>query len=1209
MSTAASSLTQQQRQAIETRNVSIGLSAGAGSGKTYVLTRRFLSYLEPGPDCCDLGSLVAITFTERAAREMRTRIREECARRLQTCPTEEVPHWLQLVRDLDSARVETIHGFCGSILRANAVEARLDPRFTLLDDISGSTLRTNAVRTAVRQQLAVQDPDFMELVFEFGLEKTVEILDKLVLQRFRIDFHEWSEVAPATLVERWRTMWQQEAIPGIMNQFAKSPLVKETIDLLRKNPPATRVLQERCSYLLANLPRLSSHKGDPKALLHEINENAKVQAQGLKNAWDEATKNRIKSKFEEVREALKEPLKLLEVDMTHIDLAAATGLRALRATRHAVQEYEARKQDAGSLDFDDLLLRTRNLLRDFPEVRRRAAAGISLLMVDEFQDTDPVQAQIVRDLCGEQLLTGRLFLVGDHKQSIYRFRRAEPRVFHELRQELPEAGRLSLSMNFRSQPAILNFVNALFEDVLGPAYEPLVPHFAQLTPQPAIEFLFSTVDEDLAVAGRDEGSHDESAWGEGVDDETTPARRATEADWIARRLQCLLHDGVPRIRHRNKTTGEDELRAVEPRDIVLLFRSMSDVRYYEEALRNYHLDYYVVGGYAFYAQQEVYDLVNLCRFLDDADDQISLAGVLRSPFFAVSDDGLYAMVAESGTLSAALLSPAPNDLDAADRGQIEHARRVLAELRAKKDRLPLYDLLNLALDRTGYDAAVLAEFLGARKLANLRKLIEMARQFDRAGTSTLADFVTQLRDAVKDEAREPLAATHPESSNVIRLMTIHQSKGLEFPVVVLTDMDRRANNQMPLAAFDTRLGPLVPLGSKFGDRRQNPGAEMFQLFDEPQSLAEAHRLLYVATTRAADMLLLSARMLTGGMLSHPWMKLLASRFDLQSGQPKIELLAKHSSSLPEIRVHHVPPEIVPLGPREKTARHIGLAALRDSLDGVEPAPLPPTMTIMPVDATAIRRFNVSQIEQADQELEFSHSPGRRPSGGLFSVRESELGKIRLVQHGGTIAPPAALGFRGRDAEMLGNIVHLVLERIEFGSPHNLESLVEAAILSPDIAVSEAVRREAHRCLRELLESPLARELANAKVCHRELEFMLHWPQPGTNGGTVQRLVTGTLDGLYEAANGQWILFDYKTRGLRGDPQAAAAKVAAHYEVQLGIYCLATRHLLDRLPDRVELVLLRDGVHRVTFKPTEAFVNSIAHRVHAALDHLAIQAST
>ena len=358
---------------------------------------------------------------------------------------------------------------------------------------------------------------------------------------------------------------------------------------------------------------------------------------------------------------------------------------------------------------------------------------------------------------------------------------------------------------------------------------------------------------------------------------------------------------------------------------MILFRAMSDVRYYEEALRKYGLDYYVVGGRAFFAQQEVFDVVNLCQFLDDIDDQAALVGVLRSPFFCLSDDAIFAL----GQSPAQALGNAPPPyLAIEEQEQIQFAGKVLGDLREKKDRLPIASLLTLAVERTGYDASLLTEFLGARKLANLRKLVDMAREFDQSGLFTLADFSARLRDAVAEETHEPLAATHPESSDVIRLMSIHQAKGLEFPVVFVADMDRPLNSQTPSAHFDAELGPLVSLPEKFGERRDHPAMRMFRIQERKEDLAEALRLFYVAATRAADLLILSANLKEPGRATNPWLQLVSERFDLTTGQPRqapgaggVSVLAKYSGNLPEIRVHQSAPQAIELstesGPRAR----------------------------------------------------------------------------------------------------------------------------------------------------------------------------------------------------------------------------------------------------------------------------------------------------
>ncbi|HEY2252282.1 MAG TPA: UvrD-helicase domain-containing protein, partial [Planctomycetaceae bacterium] len=1085
--------TAQQQAAIDTKHVSVVLSAGAGCGKTSVLTQRFLSHLEPGRDAADLSSLVAITFTERAAREMRDRIRGQCLGRLRSCPAEQVDHWLKIVRELDSARISTIHSFCASLLRANAVEAGIDPAFGLLDETLGDSFLRQSVEIGLHELLAADDADVAELVFEFGLSRTRDLLASLVLQRYRIDFAKWEATTSKELAERWDRIWHSEYVPKLLRDLADSESAKRTMQLLRDNVPQHLVMRDRCEVLLDQIPRLA-HGGDHVAVLAAIRENARVQGGGTKKDWDsEDIYVAVKDALTDLRAVVDKLQSQLEYDTEHLLRGAEIGLCALRAAAKVGVRYDARKADAGVLDFDDLLIGARDLLRDHQDVRRRIESGIKLLMVDEFQDTDPIQDQIVRYLCGKQELTGRLFVVGDSKQSIYRFRRAEPKVFHDLRARVAETGRLPLSMNFRSRPEILAFVNAMFDRALGDEYEALEAEPHQPAKTPCIEFLF-------AAAGADEGGEDDEI------DQSAAARRRREADWIASRLTQILTDGVPRVHERGKQLGEFKFRTVELRDIVILFRAMSDVRYYEEALRAKGLVYYVVGGRAFFAQQEIFDVVNLCQYLDNVDDEVALIGVLRSPFFSLSDD---AIVALGQSPTHALAHPPPPFLSEQQQAQVRLAGKVLAELREKKDHLPISRLLTLAIERTGYDASLLTEFLGQRKLANLRKLIDMARKFDQSGLFTLADFVDRLRDAVADETREALAATHPESANVIRLMSIHQSKGLEFPVVVVADMDRKGRDQLPAAHFDTDLGPLTGLPEKFGVKRDHPGLRMSRKSECEQDLAEARRVLYVAMTRAADLLILSANLKKAGQAVNPWLKLVAERFDLRSGQPRTEptaegvsILAKYAGKFPEIHVHQVKPAAVKLPPattgfrinpptlQDADTGSIPLTRLRETIDASEPVALPEMMKVIPPDRAARHRFSVSEIETIDEQIRAGS--GATPAAHRRREKSVERDTDELIS--GDLS----------SAEQLGTLVHAVLERLDFRRPQEAEALLEKFSSFAASPVEPSARTAAATCVANLVTSPLGADLSSARQIHREIDFLLTFP-PFVISGTIDCL--------------------------------------------------------------------------------------------------------
>ena len=363
------------------------------------------------------------------------------------------------------------------------------------------------------------------------------------------------------------------------------------------------------------------------------------QGSGGRSAWnDPDDAEEIKDLFETLRDQIDRVVKKVGFNADDVNFAAELTARISRMGRIAIEEYASEKQRDGRLDFDDLLLLARDLLVNSPTVAEHLAAGIRLLMVDEFQDTDPVQAEIIRRLVGPALKTGKLFLVGDDKQSIYRFHRADPKIFEELKNEVPK--QIPLQVNFRSQPEILNFVDHLFAGKYKEAAR-LTPHpDKQLSPPPTIEFLWATRNIKPSPNSSPKPNAEEL--------------RAREAAWITARISELLAEGQRIIRDEDHP---GELRPVKLRDIAILFRTLSNAAIYEAALADLGIDYYLVGGKTFFAQQEVFDLLNLCRWLDDPADEIPLVGILRSPFFNLSDDAIFALKLANPSLGTAWLKP------------------------------------------------------------------------------------------------------------------------------------------------------------------------------------------------------------------------------------------------------------------------------------------------------------------------------------------------------------------------------------------------------------------------------------------------------------------------------------------------------------------------------------------------------------------------
>ena len=492
--------------------------------------------------------------------------------------------------------------------------------------------------------------------------------------------------------------------------------------------------------------------------------------------------------------------------------AAGQSLRFARLALVVRREHENLKRRRRGLDFDDLIAMTRDLLREHPEVvapsqESADALPIEFVLVDEFQDTDSLQGEILRLLERLGVPSGRLFVVGDVKQSIYRFRGAEPSIFRHWRAEFPEPGRLSLTENFRSVPGVIHFVNALFGECfrdLEPTDDgdgsggsnPLLPIRHQDTCQPTVEFLWPAPEDEPGEARAGEAQSRSKRRPTSADDRGSLPGTATPRA-AGRRLAGLRsgHEcdasGAPR-RHRLAVPGDDRPLALRvgpgrrrvrlPHDRRLgLLRPAGGPRRDQPAVGR--------GG-----------PVRRGRAGRRSAESRSSASATRACSgwpTTLEDGGLTAGIHRLDEIAK---------LSQRDRRRLARALALLTRWREAKDHVPMAPLVARVLDESGFEAAVVCEFLGERKLANTRKIVRLARDFDRQGGFTLAEFVARLRDDLENEPREEQAATTDEASASIRLMSIHQAKGLEFPIVVLPDLARSASNRSPLVAIHPELG-------------------------------------------------------------------------------------------------------------------------------------------------------------------------------------------------------------------------------------------------------------------------------------------------------------------------------------------------------------------------------------------------------------------
>ena len=1150
--------TPQQEQAITTRSVSVALAAGAGCGKTFVLTQRFVAQLVEDPSEETLAGLMAITFTDRAAREMRDRIRETVRQQLAGCSEEEAGAWEIILRELESARIQTVHSFCTATLRSHATELGMDPDFAVLDEPTASAMLNQAVQTVLEQQLRENNEQASELVLRYGLEGVQQLLRSFAKQRFR--YREAAQIAEddKSLINFWLDHFHHECLPKRIKHFADSAAVQEVKQLLREDIELPEVMQQRRAVIIHLFDILDETGMLNAEQLTEMNAHAKIQGGGSKKKWEtEELYETVGSALKQLRDSIKKLLEAVEFDNAGAELGAKFGLQLLRLSELVIEEFQEQKQQRAALDFDDLILMMRDLLEQHPAVTKQLQQTTQFLMLDEFQDTDPVQTQIVKSVCGDRLTTGGLFLVGDVKQSIYRFRRADPTVFQQLRRQIPEAGRLSLTQNFRSQQEILDFVNFLFGPEMGDDYDDLHAfETKRYLPKAKTEFLWSNA-EDLA--------------GSNVD-----VKRKVEAEWIASRISQLLDAPTPCIRCKNSQSKETELRRVEPGDIVILFRAFSNLAVYEDALRKSGVDYYVVGGRAFFAQQEIYDFVNLCKFLDDDTDEVSLAGILRSPLFSWSDDCLMLMKRSHETLLQSILADEfPAALPENQLAPVANARRVLRRLLMMRTESGIGQLLRHAVHETAYDAALLCEFLGERKVANLQKLIEMADDFDRIGLLGLSEFADRLLESISEEAREELAATHPETGNVVRLMTVHQSKGLEFPIVVVADVNRSQNSNTDRAVLSPQLGPLLSLPTIKGEKNENPAMRMYRFYENCADEQEAIRLFYVATTRAADRLILSAFWNPDEKIAGAWMKLLNKRFHLETGLPKGDSLLGQSHN-PGFEREHIPEIEVIASKPEKRAnvskkRTVRLSDWSKLLEKSTPISPPEIALPLLINSAVRERFSVSELEATDEELQEKPAPTKRP-------RSKKGDSLSLVEAG-----------------LLGDLVHAAAEKIDPAQPDDPETMLLQLCSQFEKEIPEKLQKMALARVKLFLNSPILAELEQAKNVFRETEFLLRFE----NHLEHPALIAGTVDCLLQDNQNQWHLIDYKTGTLAESP----AQVMEKYGLQMSLYAMAIKELTSDYPKSIRIVQLAETDRIVELDLTSEVLSQFQARIAAAISYL------
>jgi ATP-dependent exoDNAse (exonuclease V) beta subunit len=1021
--------TAEQRAAIERRGQATLLDAGAGSGKTSVLVERFVrAVLEDGVAG---DRILAITFTEKAAAELRERVR----RRLRELGAEAE------ARATEEGWISTIHAFCARVLRADPLAAGIDPHFAVLDEETAERLSQEAFEAAVAEVAGI--PAGVELLAAF---RTDEL---------------WGAVSGAHASLRARG----ERAPAL-------PLPVPSPDPARRAALRATVCEAASAAAreLGGVPNPGTSIRTALEVLDRV--SVRLEAPDL---WPgELDGLRLSTAAGALRSDTCDAYRAALAELRR-ELAGeiATGQLAVldRLLRAYAAAFAERKQRRGAVDFDDLELLARDLLRT-SEVGDRYRARFTHVMVDELQDSSAVQHELVDLLCGGGAVP---FMVGDAQQSIYGFRHAHVEGFEARGRRLePEGGRLSLQTNFRTRAEILTVINAGFAAAQGDRFRPL--RAGRRDPPAA--------DARVELLAVDKGA-------EWEDDSALAAPwRAAEARGLAARIAALI--------------ATDGCRAA---DIVVLTRATTDLRVYERELERRGIPTFVVGGRGYWRAPEVLELAAYVRALANPLDQEALYTVLLSPLCGLSLDGL--VLHAAGALG---------ELAAEDR---ERLAAFEAWFGAERDLAPLCgpeELIERAVELSGFDRATVARPGGIRALANVRKLLRLAREHEAEHGPDVYAFAQLVarRSAgrVPSAAREAEAPVESEALDAVRLMTIHRAKGLEFPVVCVADLGRAPRVHAPLLRLGTdgrRLGLRIARAGE-GTRVNALDYEELKAEADAAEMEEAKRLFYVAMTRAREGLILSG----AAKLERP----------ATGDSVPMEWILRHFRELPGVRC-----TAVTEAPRPAAAAP---APGRPPASGPEPPSATPTPPPAPPRPPALAaRAPVETISYTG--LAEYHRCGLR-----FKA-ERVLGLPPT--------PVAAEGGRRRGIEL-----HEALRDLDLARPGSIAPAPDPELAPP---------------LAALLASPTVARLRAAVRLERELPFAF---------ALGPALITGVFDALASETDGLLVV-DYKSDRLQGaEPEAL---VADRYALQRLIYAIAAlrtgadgvevRHLFLERPDRPAVV--------------------------------------
>ncbi|MFO0601409.1 MAG: UvrD-helicase domain-containing protein [Myxococcaceae bacterium] len=1098
------------------------VEAAAGTGKTTVLVERVVALVRRGR--ARLSEIIAVTFTEKAAGEMKLRLRTRLEK-VRTAATVDVERQrlTDALEELEIMRIGTIHGLCADFLRENPVEAGIDPLFEVASEGEAHAL--------------------LEVAFARQFQELLQSLPEGVRRALRRRQRGKDAQPPRAqllnavegLVERrdFATPWRREpfdrdaAIDAVLGQV--EAFGNRRTQLVPRKPSEFVDVVDQCARFMSDLRhREQVAPRDHDGLEASLRELGAARFKWEKRPWGVSFQGVSEAEVVAERDALFHALQRFS-RLADADLAA----RLHEELSPVVVAYGQEKHRAGVLDFVDLLLLTRNLLRDHRGVREKLQQSVKHLFVDEFQDTDPLQSEIVLLLAADdpsvtdpfatRPVPGKIFLVGDPKQSIYRFRRADILLYERVKAHLVRHGAqvAYLTTSFRGTPGIQAAVNHAFATAMvGPhqaTWKALGEWREPNKEQPSVVVI--PAPSPLNDRGNATKDHVERS---------LPAAVGAFIEWLTTKSGWEIEEEGKRV-------------PLEARHVCILFKRQlrfgTDItRPYAQALEARRVPHVLVGGHSFHEREEIIAARVALFAVDRPDDEYSVYATLRGPFFALTDEQLFAFKAARGKLHPLRPFEDLKDLTADDQAVID-ALGVLGGLHRERNKRPVASTIHALLEATRAHAGIAVSTGGAQALANVLQLAEVTRGWERRATS-----FRQVIEALQEQAEEggaPEAPIVEEGTDGVRMMTVHAAKGLEFPVVILAEPTANSTWREPTHWVDPERSLWVHAvaGCLPAELREHE-AEVLERDHE-----EAVRLAYVAATRARDLLVVPAcsdRRFEDTWTEPLYPSIYPSREKAHSPRaaPKCPPFGRDVILK---REGMVPPE-VPL-PGLHTAEHgkngvVWWDPHLFELDKEAPSGIEATEALLEEDTAGPR--SIAAFEEWKRQRARSTLEGARAS-----VEVVVAGKLEPVLATGTIPLEATQAPRtGRPGgRRFGELVHACLASCALDASR-VQLQAAIGVLSRVLGASEHEARAAVDAVESALAHPLVSAARKAKDVRREATIVHRLPDG--------RVVEGNIDLAYEVESG-WVVVEFKT----DDPAAAegdeSVSVLGQYEAQAQAY--------------------------------------------------------